>query len=236
MPYPTRTAGGGVSPNGASAGGKEDAPANGGPAPRTPRSMAYPRCPPTPSAPRARPSLRSLTRTRPPGARPQPVPGGRLARAELRPAAVRPAGRRRPDHRLSRRIHGRTSGAGPCGPRASGLAQSAPSRFRPAPSGQLARRRPSRRRSPRPRSPGRCPTRRLHSPSSPARTFLRSGTSGKNPPAPQAAPPSGGPDKAAAGRTRPRRAARGAEGIRGASRSGRHGRRISPSPGSSPGR
>jgi hypothetical protein len=37
-----------------------------------------------------------------------------------------------------------------------------------------------------------------HSPSSPARTFLRSGTSGKNPPPPKAAPPSGGTDKAAA--------------------------------------
>jgi hypothetical protein len=37
-----------------------------------------------------------------------------------------------------------------------------------------------------------------HSPSSPARTFLRSGTSGKNPPAHKAAAPSGGTGKAAA--------------------------------------
>ena len=73
-----------------------------------------------------------------------------------------------------------------------------------------------------------------HSPSSPARTFLRSGTSARNSPPPTTGPLPGGSGKAAAESPA---ASRGAA-LRQPrhSRSGRHGRRTSPSPGSSPGR
>ena len=167
-------AGGGVSPNGTPAGGKEDAPANGTAASGVPALPADT----IGSSRAAQPKAKSGADQEQSSADDSPALSFVPPPASVQPAED-PAGTT-------------TSGAGAAP--ASGLAS-------PAASASPASSRPAQAEPPLV-SPAafawEMPDPPAHSPSSPARTFLRSGTSGNNPPAPRAAPPSGGTDKAAA--------------------------------------
>ena len=169
-----RKAGGGVSPNGTPTGGKEDAPANGTAASGVPALPADT----IGSSRAAQPKAKSGADQEQPSADGSPALSFGAPSASVQPAED-PAGRT-------------TSGAGAAP--ASGLAS-------PAASASPASSRPAQAEPPSV-SPAafawEMPDPPAHSPSSPARTFLRSGTSGNNPPPPKAAPPSGGTDKAAA--------------------------------------
>jgi hypothetical protein len=167
-------AGGGVSPNGTPAGGKEDAPASGAAASGVPALPADT----IGSSPAAQPKAKSGADREKLSADDSPALSFGPPSASVQPAED-PAGTT-------------TSGSGAAP--ASGLAS-------PAGSASLASSRPAQA-DPPSVSPAafawEMPDPPAHSPSSPARTFLRSGTSGKNPPAPRAAPSSGGTDKAVA--------------------------------------
>ena len=167
-------AGGGVSPNGTPASGKEDAPANGAAASGVPALPADT----IGSLRSAQPKAKSGADQEQPSADDSPVLSFGPPSASVQPAED-PAGTT-------------TSGSGAAPP--SGLAS-------PAGSASPASSRPARAEPPSV-SPAafawEMPDPPAHSPSSPARTFLRSGTSGKNPPAHKAAAPSGGMGKAAA--------------------------------------
>ena len=167
-------AGGGVSPNGTPASGKEDAPANGAAASGVPALPADT----IGSLRSAQPKAKSGADQEQPSADDSPALSFGPPSASVQPAED-PAGTT-------------TSGSGAAPP--SGLAS-------PAGSASPASSRPARAEPPSV-SPAafawEMPDPPAHSPSSPARTFLRSGTSGKNPPAHKAAAPSGGMGKAAA--------------------------------------
>jgi hypothetical protein len=167
-------AGGGVSPNGSPAGGKEDPPANGAAASGVPALPADT----IGSSRAAQPKAKSGADQEQPSADDSPALSFGSPSASVQPAED-PAGTT-------------TSGPGPAP--ASGLAS-------PAGSASPASSRPAQAEPPSV-SPAafawEMPDPPADSPSSPARTFLRSGTSGKNPPAHTAAAPSGGTGKAAA--------------------------------------
>ena len=154
-------AGGGVSPNGTPAGGKEDAPASGAAASVVPALPADT----IGSSPAAQPKAKSGADREQPSADDSPALSFGPPSASVQPAED-PAGTT-------------TSGSGAAP--ASGLAS-------PAGSASPASSRPAQA-DPPSVSPAafawEMPDPPAHSPSSPARTFLRSGTSGKNPPAPQ---------------------------------------------------
>ena len=167
-------AGGGVSPNGTPAGGKEDAPANGAAASGVPALPADT----IGSLRAAQPKAKSGADQEQPSADDSPALSFGPPSASVQPVED-PAGTTTSGSGAAP-PSGLTSPAGSASPASSRPAQAEPPSVSPA------------------AFAWEMPDPPAHSPSSPARTFLRSGTSGKNPPAHKAAAPSGGTGKAAA--------------------------------------
>ena len=168
------TAAGGVSPNGASAGGKDDAPVNGGPTAAT-----KDRARPGDTAVDGIPALPADTIGPPPSAPAVAYP----AESAAKPAGDDPAGTVSSGTGPSGTVpSGAASGSGPASRAgsASTVSSAAPAGSRPASA------------EPPSVSPAafawEMPDPPPQSPSSPARTFLRSGTAAKDPPAPLAGP------------------------------------------------
>ena len=152
------TAASGVSPNGASAGGKDDAPVNGGPAAATKN--------------RARPDDTAVDGI-------PALPADSIGPSPSAPAVEDPVIAYPAESAAKPAGDAVSSGTGPSGA-ASGSGPAAPAGSRPAPAEAPSV------------SPAafawEMPDPPPQSPSSPARTFLRSGTAAKNPPAPPAGP------------------------------------------------